>query len=186
MSDTASAPVTPPSTAHNRSGPRYNAAEKAWLKRNFEDEFHFLRSYGLSIYKEEDRDEGKAIFQALTDSSNSDPSEADYDDADLDAEAEDDEDELFEEDGADLDAEAEDDDFLKDLEMDPMSHSADRHFSEARLDAIKKHFRHAGNFLPNHGLQPYDDDDCRAGRQIAADMVVYELTTSTINVRAGE
>ena len=45
--------------------PRYNDEEKAFLKENFKDEFHFLQMYGLSIYKEEDRDEGKEILQGL-------------------------------------------------------------------------------------------------------------------------
>ena len=39
--------------------------EKAWLKENWKDEFHFLRAYQLSIYKEEDRREGRAIQGAM-------------------------------------------------------------------------------------------------------------------------
>ena len=39
--------------------------EKRFLKANFGGEFHFLRQHGLSIYKEEDRDEGRTILRAL-------------------------------------------------------------------------------------------------------------------------
>lgn len=43
----------------------YTELEKAWLKENYRDEFHFLRDQGLSIYKEEDREEGRLIMRAL-------------------------------------------------------------------------------------------------------------------------
>ncbi|KAK7216623.1 hypothetical protein V2G26_004626 [Clonostachys chloroleuca] len=42
-----------------------NASEKAYLKDNFGDEFHFLRDHGLNIYKEEHRSEGRAILRAF-------------------------------------------------------------------------------------------------------------------------
>jgi hypothetical protein len=41
--------------------------EKAFLKEHYRGEFHFLRSHGLSIYKEDDRAEGRAILRALMD-----------------------------------------------------------------------------------------------------------------------
>ncbi|KAF9871986.1 hypothetical protein CkaCkLH20_10618 [Colletotrichum karsti] len=44
---------------------RYSAEEKQWLKTHFGGEYHFLRVYGLSIYKEEDRDEGAAIVRGM-------------------------------------------------------------------------------------------------------------------------
>ncbi|CAH0027563.1 unnamed protein product [Clonostachys rhizophaga] len=42
-----------------------NASEKAYLKKNFRNEFYFLRGQGLNIYKEEDRSEGRAILRAF-------------------------------------------------------------------------------------------------------------------------
>jgi hypothetical protein len=39
--------------------------EKAWLKKNWGNEFHFLLSYGIKIYNEEDREEGRAIVHAF-------------------------------------------------------------------------------------------------------------------------
>ncbi|KAL5366367.1 hypothetical protein BJX96DRAFT_31768 [Aspergillus floccosus] len=40
-------------------------AEKAWLKTHWGNEYRFLLSHGLSIYKNEDREEGRAILRAL-------------------------------------------------------------------------------------------------------------------------
>lgn len=45
--------------------PGYTAEEKKWLKKHWGSEFHFLNSYQLKIYNEEDREEGKAIMKAL-------------------------------------------------------------------------------------------------------------------------
>ena len=45
--------------------PPYNAAEKAWLKEVWKNEFHFLLAYELNIYKEEDREEGRYIVRAI-------------------------------------------------------------------------------------------------------------------------
>ena len=45
--------------------PAYNPAEKAYVKENFKSEFHMLRDYGLSIYKEEDREEGRQIARGF-------------------------------------------------------------------------------------------------------------------------
>jgi hypothetical protein len=41
------------------------SAEKAWLQEHFESEFKFLCAYELSIYNEEDREEGRRILRAL-------------------------------------------------------------------------------------------------------------------------
>ena len=43
----------------------YTAEEKKWLKKHYKDEFHFLLSYGLKIYNDEDREEGRAIARGL-------------------------------------------------------------------------------------------------------------------------
>jgi hypothetical protein len=42
-----------------------NLTEKAWLRKHWVNEFRFLRSYGLSIYYEEDREEGGKILRKL-------------------------------------------------------------------------------------------------------------------------
>ncbi|KAI0012061.1 hypothetical protein F4779DRAFT_615013 [Xylariaceae sp. FL0662B] len=46
-------------------GNKYTAEERKWLKDHYGNEFKFLLQYGLSIYKDEDRDEGRAIVRAL-------------------------------------------------------------------------------------------------------------------------
>ncbi|KAH7375178.1 hypothetical protein B0T11DRAFT_323239 [Plectosphaerella cucumerina] len=45
--------------------PPLTAEEKAWLNKHYGGEFHFLHSYGLSIHKEEDREEGRRIVRGL-------------------------------------------------------------------------------------------------------------------------
>ncbi|KAI4277940.1 MAG: hypothetical protein L6R35_006114, partial [Caloplaca aegaea] len=48
----------------NDSGP-LTREEKKWRKDNYRSEFHFLRIHGLSIYKDEDRNEGRHILRAF-------------------------------------------------------------------------------------------------------------------------
>jgi hypothetical protein len=39
--------------------------EEQWVKDHWGSEHHFLQAYGLNIYKEEDREEGRAITRGL-------------------------------------------------------------------------------------------------------------------------
>lgn len=139
LSKSEGAPSQPQDTiaARTESWP-YTAEEKRWLKDNYRGEFHFLMAHGLSVYKEEDREEGRRIARALMDGSD-DP----LDDDSLES-----------------------NDVLADLEADPMSHLADRFFSEEELVWIQKHYRHSGNFLLAYGLKPYNDEDCEEGLTI--------------------
>lgn len=59
------------SQIQNTNGP-LTKDEKKWLKDNWGGEFHFLQSYCLSIYKEEDREEGRSIMRALMEDDNED------------------------------------------------------------------------------------------------------------------
>lgn len=45
--------------------PKYTSAELQWLQRHWDGEFKFLQAYGLSIYKDEDREEGRRIVRAF-------------------------------------------------------------------------------------------------------------------------
>ncbi|KAK4182170.1 hypothetical protein QBC35DRAFT_396505 [Podospora australis] len=45
--------------------PPYTSEERQWLQRHWGGEFKFLQAYGLSIYKEEDREEGRRIVRAF-------------------------------------------------------------------------------------------------------------------------
>jgi hypothetical protein len=50
----------------------FTPAEKAWVKKHFGNEFKFLQPYGLSIYKDGDREEARAIVQTLMRNDDSD------------------------------------------------------------------------------------------------------------------
>ncbi len=130
--------------------PELTQEEKQWLKDKYRGEFHFLRSYGLSIYKEEDRDEGRRILRALMDDSSDAASDGASDGA---SEA------------------SSTNSFLRELENDPTSHAADYHFSESELNWIKAEFGHSGHFLRCYGLKFYDDEDCREGKAIVQAMI---------------
>lgn len=45
--------------------PPYTNRENAWLKEHYGSEFKFLLAYQLSIYKDEDREEGRRIARAF-------------------------------------------------------------------------------------------------------------------------
>ncbi|KAH0386950.1 hypothetical protein KCU92_g2179, partial [Aureobasidium melanogenum] len=120
--------------------PSLTTEEKEFLKKHYGDEFKFLLSYELSIYKEDDREEGRRILRALM--------------SDFEAEA----DAL--EDCEDDDRSIESNDFLADLEQDPTSHVADCKFSADQLDYVKVHYGHSGSFMRCYGLKPWDDEDC--------------------------
>jgi hypothetical protein len=64
----------------------YTAAKKQWLKDEWRDEFHFLRAYRLSIYKDEDREEGRAIVRAFIREDDEDQAEGGLPTADDNAE----------------------------------------------------------------------------------------------------
>ena len=131
---------TASSQTRHPNGP-LTKAEKKWLKDNWGGEFHFLRSYCLSIYKEEDREEGRIIMQALM--------EDDQDDDDNDN----------------------GNTFLRELEQDPTSHLADYQFSAKELEWIENNYGHSGNFLLSYGLKPFEDEDCREGKSIVQSLM---------------
>lgn len=58
-----------PATA---SGP-LTSAEKTWLKTHYRTEFNFLRVHGLSIFKDEDREEGRTILRAIMSDDSDEP-----------------------------------------------------------------------------------------------------------------
>ncbi|EME41605.1 hypothetical protein DOTSEDRAFT_81868 [Dothistroma septosporum NZE10] len=44
---------------------RYTQVEQNWLKEHYESEYLFLRAHMLSIYKQEDRDEGRDLVRVM-------------------------------------------------------------------------------------------------------------------------
>ena len=53
----------------------YTDEEKDWLKRHWGGEFKFLLAHQLSIYKDEDRDEGRRIVRAMMEAEEDDEDE---------------------------------------------------------------------------------------------------------------
>ena len=50
----------------------YTVEEEAWIKQHYQNEWQFLRKHGLSMHKDEDREEGRAIARALMTSDDDD------------------------------------------------------------------------------------------------------------------
>ena len=154
--------------AANEDGP-YTTEEKAWLKKHYRGEFNFLRCFGLSIYKEDDRAEGRGIARALMEEG-SDGTEAQKQNSNLKEEHDENDDEHGIE-GSSEDDEDDEDNFLQELEDDPMSHLADYNFSGAELKWIQKHYRYSSNFMLSYGLKPYDQGDCDEAKAIIKAMM---------------
>lgn len=115
----------------------------------------FLRRFGLSIYKEEDRDEGTQILEAMMAEESSEEEEGE-----------------------------EENSFLADLDADEESHVADYHFDGEELDWIKKHYRHSGNFMRAYGLKPWDDEDCKEAKAVAQSFLGDQAGSGSIFLRA--
>jgi hypothetical protein len=128
------------------SAPPLTAEEKDWLKHKsgFGDEFQFLRAHGLSIYKEEDREEGRRIIRAFK--------------------IRDDEEE----------EEEEEDEGGEDEEWDPTGHQADYAFTQEELEFMEEGWGTSENFLLSYGLKFHNDEDLEEGRAIAQAMMANE------------
>ncbi|KAI4727387.1 hypothetical protein E4T49_04881 [Aureobasidium sp. EXF-10728] len=112
--------------------------EKEFLKKHYDSEFKLLRTYGLSIHKEDDREEGRRILRALM---------SDLEDDTID-------------DSNDCQHSNKGDEFLAGMERDPTSHAADYKFSPDQLNFLKLHYGNATHFMHCYGLKFYDNDDC--------------------------
>ena len=115
--------------------PSSTPSEKTWLKESFGSEYYFLRDYGLSIYKEDHREEGRAIARGLMELDNVD------DNANDDNEAE----------------EEKESPILGYLDTEPGPHNAGYHISAEELDGVQEHYDHSGEFLMNDQPTFYDD-----------------------------
>lgn len=107
------------------------------MKFHYGGEFHFLTSYGLSIYKDEDREEGRGIMRAF----------------------------MREEgpEGRELVSEfiGEPDD---DLDNDLEGHAAG--FNDQELSWIKANYGKSRNFMFSFGLKLFDEEDCQEAKAI--------------------
>jgi hypothetical protein len=153
----------------NRDAP-YSTDEKAWLKKNYGGEYRFLRTLGLSIYKEEDRTEGRSIVRSWMAEDDGEPkgnglreqvvsrNERGHDNEDKQEGENDNED--------DLEYNIEDE-----LEDDPMCHLADSYFSSAELKWIQKHYQFSSKFMLSYGLKPFEHADCDEATPIVRAML---------------
>ncbi|KAF7552747.1 hypothetical protein G7046_g7313 [Stylonectria norvegica] len=116
--------------------PPLTAAEKEFLKMHYVDEYKFLQVYGLSIYKDEDRAEGRAMLRGFI-----------RDEGDCDWEGL-----LASKDDSDSEEESED--------FDPEAPLTDYLFAEDELAWIKAHYGRSMNFMLSFGLKFYKPDDC--------------------------
>ena len=144
--DDGKAASSNPSSKTQANNPPLTEAEEQWLKTYYGDEYRFFQNEGLSIHKEEDREEGRSIIRAYM---------KEYENEDNP-------------DGGDSDEEIQ---FLRDLEEDPTSHVADYHFSTKELEWIEALYKHSGQFLLSNGLKPFDDEDCREGKALVQQMM---------------
>jgi hypothetical protein len=129
----------------------YTADEKQWLKSHYCGEFYFLQLYKLSIDKEDDRKEGRAIVRGL-----------------MAGDAEDESDDQSDEEAEESDEEAEE------SEANLEGHLTDYLFDEKTLSWIEAHYGNSMNFLYSHGLKFYDDDDCANAKAIAHRMAMAD------------
>ena len=114
----------------------YTAEETSFLKKHYRSEYHFLRQHGLSIYKEEDREEGRVILRAIMR-----------------------EDEMSELGGS---GDEEDDCDLSRFE----GHQADYNFTERQLDWIEQYYGNSEQFMISYGLKFYRDEDLEEAKAI--------------------
>ena len=152
----ATKPVLPPLTPE----------EKAWLKTNFRSEYHFLLMYHLSIYKDEDRAEGRSILKALM---AKDEPESDSDDGRPAISKDDDDDGVDEED--ENSSSSSTNSFLHGFKDSSTSHLADRYFNEKELKWIEIFYWHSGNFMLSCGLKPWCDQDCKIAQSMVRRMM---------------
>ncbi|KAK4459477.1 hypothetical protein QBC42DRAFT_274406 [Cladorrhinum samala] len=118
----------------------YTTHEKGWLKQHYGGEFKFLQVHGLSIYKDEDREEGRRIVRAIL-AQDRDEDEDDDDDG-------------------------EDEDEPSEKEWNPEGHFADHHFSESELEFIEGGWGSSANFMSSFDLKFYNDEDCSEAKAI--------------------
>lgn len=120
------------------------------MKSHYRGEFHFLKSHGLSIHKEEDREEGRAILRALLSKSASKGTEMGHVPT-----------------GRFANEDARDDEDLEDFgEAHLQGHMADYHFNTESLDWMEEHYGSSMNFMVSFGLKFYKDEECRQAQQI--------------------
>ncbi|KAL2128193.1 hypothetical protein VTI74DRAFT_9529 [Chaetomium olivicolor] len=143
--------------------PPYTKEEKDWLKRHWGGEFKFLAAHGLSIYKDEDRDEGRRIVRAMMQK---------HEDEDRD---------MLTEGGSGSRTGRSnglpgwlDDDVAEDSELSLEGHFADYNFTEEELEFIEGGWGNSESFMLSFGLKFYNDEDCEEAKVIVKALMAQE------------
>ncbi|KAK4137912.1 hypothetical protein BT67DRAFT_439130 [Trichocladium antarcticum] len=145
----------------------YTKEEKDWLKGHYETEFKFLVTQGLSIYKDEDRDEGRRIVRAMMEQD--EDSDTDMLTGGASGLGTGRSKGLL---GSNNDDEAEDD------ERSLQGHFADYNFTEEELDFIERGWGNTESFMLSFGLKFYKDEDCEEAQAIVRVLMAPEDSDS--------
>jgi len=162
----------------------YTQEEKAWLKEAYGNEYHFLHSMGLKIFKEEDREEGRTILRALmSGNGNGKEKHGNKEDSKIPSkrkfhfqieELDHDSDEEMNEQDSDEEMNEQDnasDSVEEHGESDLEGHMADYLFSHNELEWIEKAYGNSMNFMFSFGLKFYDPEDCDAATELVKEFM---------------
>lgn len=154
-SEPSSAPPSENTVRNPQPGLGYTKQEKAWLKIHYGSEWNFLRAYGLSIYDDEEREEGRRVVRGIM------AEEGPLGKALVQAEMEE-ELELPE-------VEEVEDEEGEESDEDMEGHMVDYLFDERSLCWMKKHYGTSMNFMYSYGLKFYDPNDCQVAQRLVED-----------------
>ncbi|RMZ90157.1 hypothetical protein DV736_g2624, partial [Chaetothyriales sp. CBS 134916] len=140
------------SNIHQQSSPPYTADEKQWITTYYGNEYRFLLVHGLSIYKDEDREEGREIVRALM--LKDGPWAKSYPEGSALGKKND---------NSDHASEDSDEDYEESM--------ADHLFDEKSLRMIKTYYGTSMNFMHSFGLRIYELDDWNEAQAIANEMM---------------
>ena len=160
-SESSSAPPRKNTVRNPQPALGYTKEEKAWLKIHYGNEWHFLRAYGLSIYDDEEREEGRGMVRGFM--AEEGPLRRALVLAEMEEELELPEVEEVEDDDSEEEGEESD----KGME----GNMVDYLFDERSLRWMKKHYGTSMNFMHSYGLKFYDPDDCQVAQGLVEDFM---------------
>jgi hypothetical protein len=153
----------------------YRIEEGAWLKKHYGCEYKFLQCFSLSVYKEEDREDGRQTARSMmADDDEPKGIRSQMRDIGLGGMGYGHEDED--------NGENESDDFLEDLEFNPMSQLAGSNFSQAEPNWVKKHYKYSLNFMVCYGLKPFRQEDCPSAKDIVNGNLTKNIIQPNLNL----
>ena len=146
---------------HSQPSAPYTTYEKQWLKVHYGNEYRFLKANGLSIFKDEDREEGRAMVRQFMGEEGPEGKElvlALTGESEGSANAKND------------DSEDESDETDEDWE----GRKADYLFDEKSLRWIKNYYGNSMSFMHSFGLKIYEPDDWKEAQAIVSAMMEDE------------